>query len=1098
MSQERHARLLEALAQAKSSVTSLERELARSAALLGIGVDPTAGGAGAPSPYSEKAGYLQAETRDISDYLGIEGDDRTRPRLGPDAPVAIRPKTEPGVNPLVHQLAERHPDEALPLDGGPLLSPPGQQAAEPAMSEAALQPAEPAMSEAEHLRLAVDVLEAGFLEWEPQTQRVFADRRWEALMGPGAETFPNPVAWLTERMQAEDGMHFAEGIATLLSGQRKRFAAVVRLRSPSGHFWGRLTARVQKDPDGVVRRLLLAVQDAGTQRETELALRISEEKFRSLAGGSSDVIMRFDAAGRILYAGPSIERYMPVRADKLVGKNLSDFRGRGDFPFFMENVLRVFEMGLPIETELTLLSPLAGEIVADCRFWPEFGQGGEVLSVVVQMRDMTFSRRMAENYHALFNSMVDGFLLFEPLQSSAAPHKQPETDFVILAANPAIGKMFNRTAESLVGHRLSDLFGNDAPQASQILQKALDTRAPVQMPLTAAERRARYELSIYSPEQRRVACIVRDVTEVFKFERELRLNEARFAALYRLTHMDEAPEEEVVRFSLHQAVHLTGSSVGYLYLRRPNDERGRGLIFWSHARLDDSDEKPPLPPPGRLLPRGGKHDIRRAEIVNRPVRDFPHPVAGRPVTRHMLAPVIEEDGVSCLAAVAEKEGSYTLADLRQLELFINGMWYLLRRRWSLQALQKAKEDAEAANRAKNEFLANVSHELRTPLNGILGMLQLLQQSPLTREQTDWVVTAGSSGRSLLRVISDILDLSRIEAGKLELAAGGFDLSATLRSTLGMFLQQAGEKHLNFDLRLDANIPLLLLGDDARVRQIIFNLVGNAFKFTEQGSILVECSLLRSSSPDLCRVYLAVHDTGIGVPEERIDDMFQAFTQLDGSSTRRYAGTGLGLGIVRRLVQLMNGSLCIESEQGVGTSVHLSLPFGRVEAAVPVIGGPEAPPPQGRPLDILLAEDDPVNRLMIKTLLSKAGHTVTCVNDGRQALEALLLHPYDCLLTDIQMPEMDGVELVGRIRQGRTEDVAPSAETRSLMGVAAGPLRRIPQDIPIVALTAHAMTGDKERFLTMGMDHYLSKPISAEQLRSVLNHVAALLEAKNRQ
>ncbi len=393
---------------------------------------------------------------------------------------------------------------------------------------------------------------------------------------------------------------------------------------------------------------------------------------------------------------------------------------------------------------------------------------------------------------------------------------------------------------------------------------------------------------------------------------------------------------------------------------------------------------------------------------------------------------------------------------------------------------------EAVTAAKNEFLANISHELRTPLNGILGMLQLLRQSPLTPEQREYVDIANYSGRSLLRIISDILDFSRLESGTLTLDLQLFDFAATMRSTLGMFLHQAEEKKLTLTLKLHNSLPPLLLGDATRIRQIIFNLMSNAFKFTEKGSILVECSLLPRKPGGKHCLYLAVHDTGIGISKEKFDEIFQPFTQADNSLTRRYAGTGLGLGLVQKLTQLMGGNLCVESELGVGSSIHCALPF----MATGVLGssGRMRKEPQQK-LDILVAEDDLVNQLTISCLLRKKGHTITCVNNGKQAIEALLLHSFDCLITDIQMPEMDGITLMRRIRHGNISDITPSAATYALLRKTESELLPISSELPIVALTAHAIDGDRENLLSLGMDYYLPKPINVAELTAVLQQIS---------
>ena len=415
----------------------------------------------------------------------------------------------------------------------------------------------------------------------------------------------------------------------------------------------------------------------------------------------------------------------------------------------------------------------------------------------------------------------------------------------------------------------------------------------------------------------------------------------------------------------------------------------------------------------------------------------------------------------------------------------------------LQALEKAKMMAEAANRTKDEFLANVSHELRTPLNGVLGMLQLLQVSALSAEQREYVRIAGLSGQALLRIIADILDFSRMESGRMELRDGIFNLRETLLSTMSLFISQARTKGLEATVSIDENLPSALVGDDARVRQIVFNLVGNALKFTKQGGIGLECSLLPHNIRGKAWVYIAVRDTGMGMPPQMHAAIFEAFTQLDSSSTREHSGTGLGLVIVKRLVRMMGGTLAVESELGEGTTIHCSLPFARADrrAADRMRRRPSLAGRRQQRLDVLVAEDDPVGRFALSAFLLRAGHRAVCVENGRQALEAAQLHTFDCLITDIQLPVMDGLEIARRVRQGYFFDITPSREmaeaVRKAVPEADAEARlAVPRDLPVIALTAHAMSGDREYFLRMGMDMYLAKPVIMEELYAVLDRVLA--------
>jgi signal transduction histidine kinase/ActR/RegA family two-component response regulator len=585
-------------------------------------------------------------------------------------------------------------------------------------------------------------------------------------------------------------------------------------------------------------------------------------------------------------------------------------------------------------------------------------------------------------------------------------------------------------------------------------------------------------------------------------EARSKLDEARASTLLELSQMTDRSAAEIANHAMESAIALTGSKIGYIAFVN-EDETILTMHYWSNSAMQECAviDKPIV---YRVKDTGlwGEAIRQRKPVIT---NDYaaPNPLKkGVPpghvrLTRHLNVPVFDGGKIVAVAGIANKAQDYRDDDVRQLTLFMDGMWRILCRQRAEESLKQSSRQleaavaqanrmalqAECANLAKSAFLANMSHEIRTPMTSILGYADLLMDDSLSvAERKTFLATVRRNGEHLLQLISDILDLSKIEAGKMTLDIGPCHLASTIADVAGMMRPRAQQRDNSLEVCYAGAVPEIIHTDGVRLRQVIVNLVGNAIKFTEGGSIRIGVSFLPQWRADQAALRIAVTDTGIGIRQASLSALFEPFTQAERSTTRKYGGTGLGLAISRQIVTALGGELTVQSEPGQGSTFSVTLPAGNVSGAswLPSpaeVGGADGTRSRWTPgagvlrgVKLLLAEDTIDNQELLRTVLGDVGAEVEIVENGRLAVARAESGAFDVVLMDMNMPDMDGYEATMKLRERGYQR-------------------------PILALTANAMSGDGQRCLSAGCDAHLAKPIGRKQLIETVARYAASTAAE---
>jgi two-component system sensor histidine kinase/response regulator len=923
-------------------------------------------------------------------------------------------------------------------------------------------------------------VEGRFLAANPAMARIFGYDSPEEMM----ETVPDANRLYAQPDRRAEFLRLMRQHGTVSSFETQMYCR------DGSVIWVSINARALRDEDGDLAGFEGTLEDVTGRKRAEEELRESEERFRRLAEGINFIPWEADpTTWRFTYVGP--------QAVEILGYPLVDWyedgfwvehMHPGDREWTVDFCARCSASDQPYRFEYRMSSSDGRIVWLDDIVQATTDRDGRrrlrgvMIDVTERKRaeeelrearnelEMRVEQRTAELAEANANlqrQVEERQRAEEALRESEEHFRslvQYSSDIVTVLNPEGTVRYASPSIERILGYEPKEMLGTDAfqyvhPEDAERVRRmfAEGLRRKGASPLVGfrfrhADGSWRYLEAIgnnllANPGVSGVVINSRDVTERSRAEEAVRLRDRAIAASFNgIIITDPNQSDNPIIYVNSAFEHITGYCA--------QEVLGRNCRF-----LQGIDREQPALDELRTALREG----RECRVVLRNYKKD-----GTPFWNELsVAPVYDEE--------------------EQLANFVGIQTDITGRKRTERELQQAKSAAESASQAKSDFLANMSHEIRTPMNGVVGMTELLLATELTRRQREYAQTIQTSGENLLRIIDDILDLSKIEAGKMRIEVTDFELRAVVGEVVYVFAEQAREKGLRLTSLIDQTVPTAVRGDPVRLRQILANLVGNAIKFTEEGEVDLRVDLLEDN-PEGTLLHFEVKDTGIGINKEQQERLFEPFTQADASTTRRYGGTGLGLVISKQLVELMGGEIGLESKPGTGSSFWFTMPL--VKSSAPGVPPGEAAlvPEEERPLadlgvreeqagsqpHVLLAEDNFVNRRVATDMLERLGYRVDVAASGLEVLEAFPQGCYAAVLMDVQMPEMDGYEATAEIRRLESE-----AGRRSMV------LGQRILRTPIIAMTANAMQGDREKALAAGMDDYVPKPINIEKLEIVL-------------